>query len=395
MTTDLLGSDLLRNTDDPDIEWAERFMPLLATTVARHSDVFDGTRVGICLHIEPKTAVLCRLLQRHGAQVTIAGNLGTSDTETVNALRRDGITVVGERTDLQAQHERSLDAVLASDPELILDNGGELIERLVKAGVPASFRGATEETTTGGFRIRALNEPLNFPVIVINDSPLKLIVENEFGVGQSIVQGYMNVTNSMLPGARAVVVGYGPCGKGVADTLRALGARVKVADTNPIRLLDAIMNGHTVGDLHDLVGDAEVIFLATGHAGVLGERELANLRSGVMLVGVGHEAWEVDIPALAAQAKQKANLSGKLADIDARVVYTLGDGREVVVIHGTKMVNLVGAKGNPIQTLDIGLALQTASLAAIARGEVDFVGAYGVPDNINHEIASAWVEIVK
>jgi len=249
----------------PAIDWATRSMPLLAASIAEDAPVFAGLHIGICIHIEPKTAVLCRWLLDQGARVTITGNVGTTVPETAEALRAVGVTVIGGRSDDADQHDRNLDELLAALPDLVMDNGGELIAKLTR-GAPrsATFRGATEETTTGGIAVRALPQAPDFPVVVINDSRLKLIVENEHGVGQSIVQGFMNATNAMVPGARATVVGYGPCGKGVADTLRSLGAVVSVVDTDPFRALEAIMRGHRVGPMSAVLPGTELLFLATG-----------------------------------------------------------------------------------------------------------------------------------
>lgn len=376
----------------PALDWAARSMPLLASTMAAHAGDFAGRHVGICLHIEPKTGVLVHWLLRVGATVTITGNLGTTDQATVDTLRALGATVVGGHDDDAAQHARNLDALVASEPDVLLDNGAETIERILRGGPrSAAFRGATEETTTGGRRLRELDVASDFPVIVINDSPLKLLIENEFGVGQSIVQGFMNATNAMLPGSRATVIGYGPCGKGVAETLARLGARVSVADTDPYRALEAIMHGHRVAPVEALLPESQLVFLATGHPGVISSDQLDLLADGVMLVGVGHEADEIDLPALRARAIRTTSLSVPSGDADARIIYELADGREVVVLHGTKMINLVAAGGNPIQAMDLGLSLQAASLAAIARGAVGFAGPHGVPADIDRELATALV----
>lgn len=197
-----------------DTQWAARHMPLLATTMQIHASVFTGRRIGICLHIEPKTAVLVSHLAQAGAHVTLTGSPGTTQEATAAALRDAGVHVIGHRSDSLEQHRDNIARVLDSEPDLILDNGGDLIEGVLARGGPPSLMGATEETTTGGLRIRSWDTQPDFPVVVINDSRLKLLVENEYGVGQSVVQGFMNATNLMLPGARATVVGYGPCGKG-------------------------------------------------------------------------------------------------------------------------------------------------------------------------------------
>ncbi|MHB9856404.1 adenosylhomocysteinase [Streptomyces krungchingensis] len=369
------------------IQWAARHMPMLAQTMETHAAAFAGRRIGICLHIEPKTAVLVGHLAQAGAEITLTGSPGTTQEDTADALRDYGIEVVGHRTDTLDQHRKNIAQVLDARPDLILDNGADLIEGVLARGALPGLVGATEETTTGGLRIRSWDRQPDFPVIVINDSRLKLIVENEFGVGQSVVQGFMNATNLMIPGAHATVVGYGPCGRGVADTLAQLGARVAVADTDPYRALEAVMAGHQVGDLMDLLPRTQLLFLATGHPGVIGAAELGALRHGTIIAGVGHMPWELDASAL---AEHTAGVHSSGPSGQERAVHRLHDGREIVILADTKMINLTAAKGNPIQAMDLGLTLQARSLAAIATGHDQplATGAQAVPASIDRQIAA-------
>ncbi|GGU14882.1 adenosylhomocysteinase [Streptomyces coeruleorubidus] len=376
-----------------DTQWAARHMPLLAATMQTHSAPFAGRRIGICLHIEPKTAVLVSFLAQAGAQVTLTGSPGTTQEDTADALRAAGVTVIGHRSDDLDQHRGNIAQVLDSRPDLILDNGADLIEAVMARGGLPGLVGATEETTTGGLRIRSWNSPPPFPVVVINDSRLKLLVENEFGVGQSVVQGFMNATNLMLPGAHATVVGYGPCRRGVADTLAHLGARVAVADIDPYRALEALMAGHQVGELSDLLPRTQLLFLATGHPGVIGAAELDVLRDGAVIAGVGHMPWELDTAALAERTRsvRRSGASGQ-----ERAVHRLGDGRELVVIADTKMINLTAAKGNPIQAMDLGLTLQARSLAALATTTEQPLepGVQAVPEPIDRSVATGLVSML-
>jgi adenosylhomocysteinase len=362
----VIPESLLSAYDHSGVRWAAAHMPLLHDTMQRSGHVFDGLRVGICLHIEPKTAVLATLLARAGASVRLTGSPGTTKADVAAALQDTGVEVT------------TAAGVLDLEPDLLLDNGADLTLGLLERGVPAHFRGGTEETTTGALRLReGGHDNLPFPVVVINDSPLKQLVENRFGVGQSVVQGFMNATNRMLPGARALVLGYGPCGRGVAQTLRLLGARVTVAEPDPYRRLEAVLEGHTVGPAAGLLPAADLVFLATGRTGVLGPDEVARLRDGVVLAGVGHRGDEVDLTLL--------GVPGPVTGTHHRT-YLLGDGRRVNVLAETRMINLVAAGGNPIEAMDLGLTLQAASLAAIAGGEVG-PGVQPVPDAIDRRVA--------
>ncbi|MGW7428866.1 adenosylhomocysteinase [Streptomyces sp. NPDC054861] len=365
-------------------DWALRHMPLLTSTVRRHAAALAGKRIAMCLHVEPKTAALVALLREAGAEVTLTGSPGTTQDDTADALRAVGTTVFGRRDDGLSEHRRNIDRVLGCDPHLILDNGGDLtVAALTRGGLPHLI-GGTEETTTGGLRLRALPAPPPFPVVVINDSRLKLLVENEHGVGQSVVQGFMNATNLMLPGARATVVGYGPCGLGTANTLARLGARVAVAETDPYRALEAVMHGHQVGDLATLLPRTRLLFLATGHPAVIGPDALDVLADGTIIAGVGHQPWELDADALAART---ASVTRYGSAGDERAVHRLRDGREITVLTGTRMINLTAAKGNPIQAMDLGLTLQARSLAAVATLPLT-PGVQPIPADVDHEIAT-------
>jgi adenosylhomocysteinase len=292
------------------------------------------------------------------------------------ALARDGVSVhadVGDTAPRVAQ-------VLAIDPHLVLDNGADLTTALLAGPVPPHFLGGTEETTTGALLLRARAVPPPFPIVVINDSELKLLVENRFGVGQSVVQGFMNATNLMVPGAAVTVVGYGPCGRGVAQTLRQLGARVTVVDTDPYRALEAVMEGCAVRPLAAALPSTRLLFLATGCPEVIGPDEIALLADGVVIAGVGHHAHELDLslvgPVIAAEAFHRR--------------HRMPDGREVLVLAETRMINLVAGLGNPVEAMDLGLTLQARSLAAVASSGLA-AGVQGVPAALDRAVAEAFV----
>ncbi|XVU22915.1 adenosylhomocysteinase [Actinoplanes sp. CA-054009] len=368
----MISESLLSSYEHPAVRWAAAHMPLLHETMSRSEGAFAGVRLGMCLHIEPKTAVLATLLVRAGAHVRLTGSPGTTKPEVAEALRAIGVEVYAGDDDPQVAQ------VLDLEPDLLLDNGADLTLGLLARGVPEHFRGGTEETTTGGLRLReGGHADVPFPVVVINDSPLKQLVENRFGVGQSVVQGFMNATNRMIPGANAVVVGYGPCGRGVAQTLRLLGARVSVAELDPYRSLEAALEGHGTGPAEDLLPGADLVFLATGRPHVLGPAPIERLRDGVVLAGVGHRGDEVDLRLLGTPGPDTGSHHRE---------HLLADGRRVIVLAETRMINLVAAGGNPIEAMDLGLTLQAASLAAIATGAVAG-GVQPVPDALDRDIA--------
>jgi adenosylhomocysteinase len=368
--------------DHPDVRWAAQNMPLLADAFDELGDVFSGLRIGMCLHIEPKTAVLCTLLARAGATVALTGSPGTTRQDIAASLTRSGVLVHAAADDSAPRVEEVLDV----DPHILLDNGADLTQGLLDRGVlPPHFIGGTEETTTGALLLRERATAIPFPVIVINDSYLNLLVENRFGVGQSVVQGFMNATNRMIPGARATVVGYGPCGRGVAQTLRDLGAQVTVVEIDPYRRIEAALEGHRVANTRIALPGTQLLFLATGYPDVLDDDDLNRLGDGVVIAGVGHRPWELNLARLGTPLPHEDGTQTAHHD-----VYPQADGRRIVVLASTRMINLVAGGGNPIEAMDLGLTLQARSLAAIAlRGFVE-PGVHPVPEQIDRHVATAF-----
>jgi len=374
------------------INWIRSRMRLLAGVRAdfERDRPFAGLSIGVSLHLEPKTAVLLEVLQAGGAAIVGTGNHGSTQDDIVSVLKAKGMQLYGKRDDDLEQHLKNVAKVVAARPDILLDNGADLVALAIEAGTVGSIRGGTEETTSGGDRLRdELAGKVPFPVIVINDSPLKQIAENRHAVGQSIVESFMRITNLMIPGRRFVVVGYGWCGRGIAQYLDALGGRVAVVETDAIKALEAALDGYRVGKIEDLAGWGEVFITATGRPGVLGEAAIARMRSGAILANSGHFPWEIDVAALRAQATGSELVDDSLERIE------LADGRHVVLVADGRMFNLAGRepKGNSIESMDIGFMLQALSLARVAgvRRTALVPGAQPVPDDINQTIARRMV----
>jgi len=374
------------------INWIRSRMRLLAGVRAdfERDRPFAGLSIGVSLHLEPKTAVLLEVLQAGGAAIVGTGNHGSTQDDIVAVLKAKGMQLYGKRDDDLDQHLKNVAKVVAARPEILLDNGADLVALAIKAGTVGSIRGGTEETTSGGDRLRdELAGKVPFPVIVINDSPLKQIAENRHAVGQSIVESFMRITNLMIPGRRFVVVGYGWCGRGIAQYLDALGGRVAVVETDAIKALEAALDGYRVGKIEDLAGWGEVFITATGRPGVIGEAAIARMRSGAILANSGHFPWEIDVAALRTQATGSELVDDSLERIE------LADGRHVVLVADGRMFNLAGRepKGNSIESMDIGFMLQALSLARVAGGSRAALveGAQPVPADINQTIARRMV----
>ncbi len=373
------------------IDWIRSRMPLLAHARAAlaESQPFAGRTIGMSLHLEPKTAVLLETLQAGGAQIVATGNHGSTQDDVVAHLRSTGMTVFGRRDDTLGEHHGNVAAVLDAGFDILLDNGADLAAGLVARGETGRVIGGTEETTSGGDRLRGeLAGAIPFPVIVINDSLLKAIGENKHAVGQSVVESFMRITNLMVPGRRFVVVGYGWCGRGVAQYLRALGGKVAVVEIDELKAFEAALDGFRVGPLESVTGWGEVFITATGHADILTAPFFESVPDGAVLANCGHFPWEIDVPALRSAAIASHRLDDALENLE------LPGGRTVTLIADGRMMNLAGRepKGNSLESMDLGFLLQTLSLERVAtdaaRGGGGLrAGAQPVPDDIDRDIA--------
>lgn len=379
------------------IQWADANMPMLRQVKADFSKSmpFAGLTIGVSLHIEKKTAILMQVLQAGGAQVIATGNFGTTQDDVAAALNELDIIVYGFRDDSQAEHFDNVAKVLSHKPDLLLDNGADLIKMVVEDErfSVSGILGGTEETTSGGFRMREeMPGKVPFPIIVINDSPLKLIIENKHGVGQSIVESFNRITNLMVQGKRIAVVGYGWCGRGIAKYFKALGGSVAVVETNPIIALEAAVDGHEVMQMSAAAEWADVIVTATGRKGVVRAEHFATMKDGVILGNAGHFDWEIDAPALLNDADSVAELEEGIE------VCTMPSGKKIVLLCQGRMFNLGGKepKGNTLECMDMGFTLQALSQLSIVESRgAHSPGPQPVPDSINTETATRMLATIK
>jgi len=386
-------------------DWIRSRMPLLADVRTRFAKdrPFGGHRIGMSLHLEPKTAVLLETLQAGGAEIVATGNHGSTQDDIVAYLRGQGMTVHGRRADTLDDHHANVAAVDAARPSILLDNGADLAALAAARVDPAAVAvgdstggtgivGGTEETTSGGMRLRTeLAGRIPFPIVVINDSLLKAIGENKHSVGQSIVESIMRITNLRIAGRRFLVVGFGWCGRGIAQYLRAMGGKVAVAEIDDLKAFEAAWDGYRVGGIVDLAEWAEVVITATGRPGVVTTEVIDAFSDGTVLANAGHFPWEIDVPALYSRATARTTLDEAIERID------LPGGRSVVLLAEGRMMNLAGRepKGNSIEAMDLGFLLQALSLERVVRlssasasAAVALVaGAQPVPDDIERDIA--------
>jgi adenosylhomocysteinase len=407
------------------IRYSERMMPLLAALHDRFGaeKPFDGLSVAACLHVTAETAVLIRALRAGGARVALAASnpLSTQD-DIAEALReRDGVAVFAKAgVDRATYYEHILAAIdacaagglapepsgsiaqqpasirddsaidprkQAPGPDLIIDDGGDLVSTLhtERPQFLAGVRGGCEGTTTGAFRLRRMtaDATLAFPVIAASDTPVTRIVENTHGTAQSVIDGLLRASGVLLAGKIVVVAGFGACGSGIAESSRALGARVVVTEIDPVRALDAVLRGFRVLPVADAAPIGEVFITATGSTEVITAEHFAVMRDGAILANAGHFDVEIDVRALAAMAVAVETDVRPHAD-----AYELPDGRRVLLLAEGRVVNLVAADGHPPEVMDLAFGIEALALRWLAgnAGKLE-PGVHRVPPDIDAEAA--------
>ncbi len=374
------------------IDWIIASCRLLAATMAefQRERPFQGLAIGTAIHLEPKTAALLLTLAAGGARVVSTGNLNSTQPETVARLRAHGIAVIGERTTETDAHERFLDAIIAEEPDLLLDNGGDLFARVAARGY-AKLRGGTEETTTGRARLKPLSDKIKVPVLVINDSPIKQFAENRHAVGQSLFESYMRFTNRSSNGKRVTVFGYGACGRGVAACFRNAFSAVSVVDVDPVTTLEAHLDGFSTPLRETAIRSADLLVTVTGAKHVLTAADLPLIKNGAILMNGGHLPHEIDVAGLRADPSV---IGADLYPSEGIETLRLADGRAIHILGDGHMANLAGPRplGNSVESMDLGFTLQARCLERVARGGLGQEHCVvPVPRDIDAMVASAYL----
>jgi adenosylhomocysteinase len=328
-----------------------------------------------------------------GAKIVGTGNLGSTQDDIVEVLKSWGMTIYGERSTDKEEHLSNVAKTVSAKPDLLLDNGADLVELAIKNNLDETIFGGTEETTSGDDKLRTkFLDKIKFPIIVINDSPLKRIVENQHAVGQGNVESIMRMTNLMINGRRFVIVGYGWCGRGMAHYLRSFGGRVSIVEIDHIKNLEAIMDGFRVDTMKNLASWGQFFCTATSRESVISTEEFNMMPDGAILANSGHFPNEINVEAL---RKLAINIVKIGADLEE---FELPNGRKLILLAGGQMIELAGTepKGNSIEAMDLGFMLQALSLELISKyPEVLKNGPQPVPVNINNRIAQLMVENFK
>jgi adenosylhomocysteinase len=373
------------------IDWIAASCRLLRSTAAEFSRTapFAGLTIGTAIHLEPKTAALLTTLQAGGARIVATGNLSSTQPATIAYLRARGIAVIGEQTTDASAHGGYLDAILAEQPDLLLDNGGDLFARIAERSY-AKLRGGTEETTSGRARLLPLRAAIKVPVLVINDSPIKQFAENRHAVGQSLFESYMRFTNRSTQGKRVVVFGYGACGKGTAACFRNAYSVVSVVDIDPVAALEAHLDGYATPSREQAIRSADVLVTVTGAPDIVTASDIALLKDGAILMNGGHLPHEIAVASIAADASIIEATRYPSEGIES---FRLGDGRTFHVLGDGHMANLAGPRplGNSVELMDLGFTLQARCLERIAQGIGPGHCVVPVPADIDAAVASAYL----
>ena len=379
------------------IAWAAGRMPVLNSIRERFAKErpFDGVTMAACMHVTTETATLLRALKSGGANVAICASnpLSTQDDVAASLVRDEGVAVFAIKGEDTETYFRHMDAVLDERPQLTMDDGCDLVSRLhsQRAEQVAEVIAGTEETTTGVIRLRAMQADgaLRYPIVAVNDADTKHMFDNRYGTGQSTLDGIIRATNVLLAGRKVVVAGYGYCGKGVASRARGMGAQVYVTEIDPLRALEAVMDGFRVVTMDEAAREGDIFVTVTGNRDVLRRQHFEVMKDGAILANSGHFDIEIDLKTLGEMAGTE-----RRREVRPMVEEFLLDGdRRVLVVAEGRLVNLGAAEGHPAEVMDMSFANQAlAAEWALKQGSALKPAVYDVPRDIDKEIARLKLE---
>ena len=371
------------------IDWVRKNCPLLRSLEEDFSKEkpFEGIRIALSIHLEAKTAYLCKVLAAGGAEMYITGSnpLSTQD-DVAAALVKAGLNVFAWYNSTEEEYNRHITMVLENNCNIIIDDGGDLVNML-----HTSMRdrlqyviGGCEETTTGIIRLAAMakEDKLEFPMVMVNNADCKHLFDNRYGTGQSVWDGINRTTNLIVAGKIAVVAGYGWCGKGVAMRAKALGARVIITEIDPIKAIEAVMDGFDVMPMHEAAKVGDFFITVTGCAGVITCEDMKVMKDGAILCNAGHFDVEIDMAGLREMCtdsyEQRNNIMG----------YTLENGNNIYVLGEGRLVNLACGDGHPAEIMDMSFAIQALSARYLVQHKGELTEKLiVVPKEVDNEVA--------
>lgn len=379
------------NAGEEKLYWAESRMNIISKIRKRFIEEkpFRGIKIGMALHLEAKTGVLARTLKDGGADVSITScNPLTTDDDVANTLSRE-MNVFAKRGQTREEYYESLNKVLDNEPDIIIDDGGDLTY-LLHTERDLKILGGNEETTTGVLRLKIMEKEgvLKFPMFDVNDAEMKHLFDNRYGTGQSTLDGIMSTTNLLIAGKNVVVAGYGWCGRGIAMRMKGMGARVTVTEIDPIKAVEAYMDGFYVKRMEDAIRDADMVVTATGMTDVIREEHFKIAKDGCIFANAGHFDVEINKVHLLSLSKEKRGVRKYVDE------YVLEDGKKLYLLGEGRLINLVGGQGHPVEIMDLSFSIQALTAEYIIKKHNSLERkVYPVPRDIDTAVANISREI--
>ncbi|MFA5558957.1 MAG: adenosylhomocysteinase [Methanofastidiosum sp.] len=373
------------------IEWAEREMPVLGLIKDefKRKNALKGYKIGCCLHVTTETANLMITLKEGGAEVFLCASnpLSTQDDVAASLVNDYGISVFAIRGEDRDTYYDHLNKVLDAKPNITMDDGGDLVSTIMKERNDAlsGIIGGTEETTTGVVRFKSMEKEgvLKYPIIAVNDAMTKHFFDNRYGTGQSTLDGIIRATNVLLSGKNFVVCGYGWCGKGVSMRARGMGAKVIITEIDPIKAIEATMDGFQVMKMEEASKIGDIFVTVTGNTHVIREEHFKNMKNGVIVANSGHFNVEIDINSLEKLSASKRTVRDSVEE------YKLKDGKKIYLLGEGRLINLAAAEGHPASVMDMSFANQALSAEYLSKeGKKLENKVYSVPLDIDRRIAT-------
>lgn len=372
------------------LSWARDHMPVSAQIRKRFEieKPFKGLNVSMALHVEAKTGVFALLLKEGGANITMSScNPLSSDDAVVESLKSDyGMKVFAKKGETEEEYYEYLHRTLDTPPDIIIDDGGDLTKLVLeeRKDLIQRLRGGNEETTTGVVRLKAMEKDgaMKFPMFDVNDAQMKHFFDNRYGTGQSTLDGIMNATNLLIAGSNVTVAGYGFCGKGVAMRMKGLGANVTVTEIDPVKAVEALMDGFQVKPMSQALKESDFVVTVTGMKGVIKYEDLLTAKPGVVLSNSGHFNNEICFTDLEKRSIKKEKVR------DLVTAYKLENGNLVNLIADGRLVNLAAGQGHPVEIMDMSFAIQALTAEYLAKNYDHLENrVYPVPPEIDSEVA--------
>ena len=393
-TSDIKDIDLAAKGKDR-IEWAERNMPVLRQIKERFlkEKPLKGIRIAACLHVTTETANLMITLKAGGADAVICASnpLSTQDDVAASLVKNFGIPTFAIKGEDHATYYKHINQALDHKPQITMDDGADLVSQLhsKRKNQAGKMIGSTEETTTGVIRLRSLEKAnlLLFPVIAINDSKTKHFFDNRYGTGQSTIDGVIRATNILMAGSVFVVCGYGWCGRGLASRARGMGARTIVTEIDPLKALEAVMDGYEVMTLKEAAAIGDIFVTVTGNSSIIRKEHFSAMKDGAVIANSGHFDVEIDIPALKKLSKKVRETRDFIEE------FTLADGKRIYLIAGGRLVNLASAEGHPASVMDMSFANQALGAEFLVKKQSELKPRiYTIPQELDEKVAALKLE---